>query len=139
MTDRRIYKEICERIAFLSKQSGKTQEVLSNELGMQRTQLGRVINGTLNPTLQQVCDISSLFSVRAGWLIDGEEPMLKEKSGPFQVPDQLVVQLRKQAEDLLVSLHTLSASLDVPEEENVNQASAFPALKQGKSQSNDKR
>jgi hypothetical protein len=63
-----------------------------------------------------------------------------KKSGSVKEPDpNLLIQLKKQAEDLIASLHKLSTSQEVSDEENVNQGAAYSGFEQDKNQKAGKR
>ena len=70
------------RIAKARHASGKTQEWLSKQLGVNR---GTVIgweNPNGNPPSKQLAEISELFGVCGRWLLSGQGMMYDEASWP---------------------------------------------------------
>jgi transcriptional regulator with XRE-family HTH domain len=141
LSENKVNKEICVRIAHLFARSGETQEIASKHLGVQRTQFGRIINGKLNPTLQQVCAISSHYNSSVAWIVEGEGSVYKkEKSGALQQPDQiLVAQLKREIEVMRASLLRLADLVPSEQEENSGQEVTYDQSPTDKTQSTGKR
>jgi transcriptional regulator with XRE-family HTH domain len=131
---------INERLRYVVANTGMTDQDFAATVHIDRSQFGRILRGQLNITLKQVMEISSLYSVRAGWLLEGEGPIYKtEKSDSYKLPDlNLLTQLKEQI-DQLISLHKPSVSAEVPNEENVNQGAAYSGFERDKNPSFDKR
>ncbi len=58
------------KIKKLRKERGMSQTKLSELIKMDNSQLSKVENGKLTPTIEQIVAISSIFNVSADWLMD---------------------------------------------------------------------
>jgi transcriptional regulator with XRE-family HTH domain len=122
-------------------QEGKMNSgVFADEIGINKSQFSRITQNDLNITLSQVMEICERYNVRAGWLLEGEGNMFKEKSGAFQQPDiQLLTQMKTQ----IKTLYDLSLQLSAPEmkpdlkEESSDQALTYGATAKDKNQKAD--
>jgi transcriptional regulator with XRE-family HTH domain len=132
-----VNKEICRRIAYLFKnEEGDTQDAISNKLGIQRTQFGRIINGKLNPTLQQVCAIASHYKARVGWIVEGESPVYKKESDDQKPSDShLLTLVENYVASARLNLDELSKAIVQPLGPGTN---AHPHLSQTLSKSDRK-
>jgi transcriptional regulator with XRE-family HTH domain len=133
LSESKINREVCFRIAYLFKNSGETQESASGKLHIQRTQFGRILNAKLNPTLQQVCAIASHYNSRVGWIVEAEVPIYKEQSGT-SVPDQMISQLKNEIDVMRASLLRLADLVPSVQEENSGQEVSYDHSASGKTQ-----
>ncbi len=108
---------IGRRISYIAMTAEMGITEFAESINMDGSQLGKVIAGKMNITLKQVLEITSKYGIRAGWLIEGEGPMTKEKSGTFEVPDHLLTAVREEAEKMRLSLERImkaaSTNLDL--------------------------
>ena len=116
-----ILNNIAERLLYLIedlKQKGHVHEgkkinsgVFADAIGVNPSQFSRITKNELNITLTQVMEITYIFGVRAGWLIEGEEPMYwSEKSGPSTEPDfKLLTQIEGHAKAIVSLLESKPA------------------------------
>lgn len=74
------------KIKGLIAKKNMSQKEVSNCLGIDSSQFSKIVTGKLQPTLSQVMDISSFFSVSMDWLCDmdilkGENNVVSEPEG----------------------------------------------------------
>lgn len=103
---------IASRLINLMKALGFKNELQwSAALGYERADnLYNATNGERMPGVALLADISNKFeNVNVGWILSGKGTMLyeNEKSGPLQVPDQLLTQIEDHANSILFSLDLL--------------------------------
>jgi hypothetical protein len=104
--------DIVDRLTILEETMGVGGVVVANAIGLDQSQYSKIKRRKIGITLKQVMEISSRFGVRAGWLIEGEDPMYKnEKSGPGE-PD--LQTLRNQISTALSSLQEAMKTLPQP-------------------------
>jgi transcriptional regulator with XRE-family HTH domain len=131
-----------ERISELINALKVQDRDFAASIGIDQSQFSKIKNNKLPITLKQIMEIISIYNVRAGWLLDSEGSMFKEKSGAFQQPDiQLLTQMKTQ----IKTLYDLSLQLSVPEkkpdlkEESSDQALTYVATVTDKNQKSGKR
>jgi hypothetical protein len=129
---------IGQRLEWLLSELNLGINEFATTIKVDGSQFGKIINNKLGITLKQILEISSVYGVRPGWLIDGELPVYKkEKSGPNMEPDHLLT-LRKQISTALVSLQEAMKTLPQPLGPEISVA-GDPAFRQsGKTKKTEK-
>lgn len=98
-------KVIGLKIKELRKEKKLTQKMFSAEIGIDDSQLSKIEQGKLMPTLMQLLEISSIFKISLDWLT-GQGSMLKETVPPAisssqpQENDKYTASLEKQVAQL---------------------------------------
>lgn len=130
---------INEKLRYVVSNSGLTDQDFAASVNIDRSQFGRILRGQLNITLKQLLEISSLYKVRCGWLLDDEPPVYKEKSGSLEKPDQqLLTQLRKEIDVLKASLLRLSDLVPSVQEESLDREVTYDQKASDKTRSTGK-
>jgi transcriptional regulator with XRE-family HTH domain len=90
-------------------------EDMAIKIGMDRGQLGKVLNDKLGVTTKQVLEISSQFGVRTGWILEGELPVyVQKKSGNQELPDHYLPTLSKHVSQAFSNLQEAMKMLPQP-------------------------
>lgn len=76
-----MIKSIGLKIKELRKEEKMTQKALSAKIGIDDSQLSKIEQGKLMPTLTQLLEISSIFNISLDWLT-GQGSMLKDITQP---------------------------------------------------------
>lgn len=106
----------------------------ARSIHMDQSQFSKIKNDKMGITLKQVMEISSIHAVRSGWLIEGEEPILKGKSDPVKEPDNLLIQLKRQIDELKTNSDKLFERLSEQDEGTQDPDYPFVDFAKGKSQ-----
>lgn len=72
-----------EKILYLRKKSGYSQEAVAEKLGVSRQAVSKWENGDADPEIGKLRLLAQLFQVSTDWLLSEDEPMEKEAE---QVP-----------------------------------------------------
>lgn len=133
-------QDIVDRLNILEKALDVGGVIIANSIGLDQSQYSKIKRRKIGITLKQVMEISSKYSVRSGWLVEGEEPIFKkEKSGAEYTPDlNLLAQLRKEIEVLKSSLLRLSDLVPSVQEESLDQEVTYDHSSTGKTRSTGK-
>lgn len=67
-----------EKILYLRKKSGYSQEALAEKLGVSRQAVSKWENGDAEPEIGKLRLLSDLFHVSTDWLLSEDEPVEKE-------------------------------------------------------------
>lgn len=96
-------KIIIEKIALMSVRK------FSLSHGINDAQLGRIIKGKEGLSIRRATEISSTYNVRLDWLLNGDGPMLKNKTAKAEVPavEKFVMVNQSDLENLRISLDKL--------------------------------
>lgn len=143
MADRKTIATLGGRLASLieilknegvGNEEGKMNNgIFANSIGIAPPQFSRILKNEFGLTVEQVLRISEKYNVRAGWILEGEEPMKKQKSGPSQEPDlDLLTLMRKQADDLKANFDKLFEPLKEPVAKNTDPEEVFVDLTGGR-------
>lgn len=82
--------------------------LMADALDMDASQLSGVKTGKYSFTYLQIMKLNSIYDVRVGWLLEGELPVFKEKSGDQQPPDShLLTLIEEHAKGILSNLKAL--------------------------------
>jgi transcriptional regulator with XRE-family HTH domain len=99
---------IAERLNTIVEMSGLSIQDFAASVKIDRSQFGRILKDKMGITLKQVLEVSSHYGIRVGWIVEGEEPMLKTKSGA-EAPDQkLFATMKEEIKAMQLSLDRLS-------------------------------
>lgn len=61
------------KIKDLRKSKKISQKELAERIGIDNSQLSKIEQGKLQPTIQQIIDLSSIFEVPTDWLLQNQE------------------------------------------------------------------
>lgn len=88
------------KIKELRKLKKLNQKEFSDRIGIDNSQLSKIEQGKLNPTLAQLLEISSIFDVSLDWLV-GKESEVKQESNQQLSPinDKYVQLLEEKIKD----------------------------------------
>lgn len=67
-----------EKILYLRKKSGYSQESLAEKLGVSRQAVSKWENGDADPEIGKLRLLAQLFQVSTDWLLSEEEPVERE-------------------------------------------------------------
>lgn len=111
------------KIKELREQKKLTQKEFSEKIGIDNSQLSKIEQGKMMPTLSQLMEISSKFDVSLDW-ITGKSSMLKEEKKEVQQP-------KKKSEYSLEDLKSIArGELKVPKhQEQTRELQAFSSPK----------
>lgn len=73
-----------ERIKYLRKSSSTSQETLSKETGISRSNISKIESNGIDPSANAVMAIARFFRVSSDWLLTGENPGLENAMGGQQ-------------------------------------------------------
>lgn len=88
------------KIKELRKLKKLNQKEFSDRIGIDNSQLSKIEQGKLNPTLAQLLEIASIFDVSLDWLV-GKESEVKQESNQQLSPinDKYVQLLEEKIKD----------------------------------------
>lgn len=128
---------IGQRLAWLLLDQNLGINDFADSIKVDGSQFGKVVKDKLGITLKQVMEISSVYGVRTGWLLEGEgPPYKKDKSGSFE-PDHLLT-IRKQLGTALISLQEAMKTLPGPMGPEIPSAGDLSYRKPGKTKRTEK-
>lgn len=92
---------IADRIQYLRKQKGYSQEELADKVGVSRQAVSKWESEQSTPDLEKVITMSELFEVTTDYILKGIEPLPKDVTQPkknqmpvyFPLPEQLLTLL----------------------------------------------
>lgn len=73
-----------ERIKYLRKSSNTSQDTLSRETGISRSNISKIESNGIDPSANAVMAIARFFRVSSDWLLTGENPGLENAVGGQQ-------------------------------------------------------
>ena len=79
--------KLSEKIYDCRKKSGKSQEVLAEELGVSRQAVSKWETGEAEPEIGKLKRLAEIFGVTADWLLSEEEPAEEQAPGPEAEPE----------------------------------------------------
>lgn len=79
-TESSVDKDMCDRVKYLRKSLGKTQEDFSNSINVSRSMICSVELYRQNPTDGLKKMLRKIFNVRYNWLIDGDGKIFENKN-----------------------------------------------------------
>tara|TARA_R100000742_G_C4260372_1_gene78186 strand:+ start:168 stop:1055 length:888 start_codon:yes stop_codon:yes gene_type:complete len=79
-TESNIDKDMCDRVKYLRKSLGKTQEDFSNSINVARSMICAIEGYRQNPTDGLKKMLRKILNVRYNWLIDGDGKIFENKN-----------------------------------------------------------
>lgn len=116
--DNKIAKRIGELVAILKEQKGYNYKdkmnngIFARSIGIDPSQFSKVKTGEISVTLKQILEISSIYGVRAGWIIKGEMPVFEHEIDINVAKSELSVNIslsgkKQEIEEIKLSLSRL--------------------------------
>lgn len=131
---------IGQRLAWLLSDQKIGITDFAGTIGVDGSQFGKIVNDKMGITLKQVLEISSKYSVRAGWIIEGELPVYKQKSGPVE-PDfrEVMNQIKEYANGIISLTESKKVQVRVLDQETNTDRPRTQVVKLSGIQKTDKR
>lgn len=96
----------------LTKENKMDSGSFARSIPINESQFSRITQNKLNITLTQVMEISSIYMVRSGWILEGELPIFQnEKSGAQVAPDDVNALIKNEAEKIQISLDRIKKAV----------------------------
>ena len=74
-------KETGERLRLARKHLGKTQRQIAEELGMDQSNIARIEQGLVSPSMFICHHLKGRYNININWLLDGEGEMVVVEGG----------------------------------------------------------
>ena len=92
---------LADRIQYLRKQKGYSQEDLADKVGVSRKAVSKWESEQSTPDLEKVIAMSELFEVTTDYLLKGIEPLPKDVTQPKKKPNASIFSLAGTAFNLI--------------------------------------
>ena len=92
---------LADRIQYLRKQKGYSQEDLADKVGVSRQAVSKWESEQSTPDLEKVIAMSELFEVTTDYLLKGIEPLPKDVTQPKKKPNASIFSLAGTAFNLI--------------------------------------
>ena len=92
---------IADRIQYLRKQKGYSQEELADKVGVSRQAVSKWESEQSTPDLEKVIAMSELFEVTTDYLLKGIEPLPKDVTQPKKKPNASIFSVAGTAFNLI--------------------------------------
>lgn len=116
------------KIKELRKEKKISQKELSEKIGIDNSQLSKIEQGKMMPTLLQLMEISSIFNVSLDWLTGREEVKEAIQQDPPAANNELVELLREKAAILEGQIKDKEAIIKEKEEKEAMYKERLEAL-----------